>query len=148
MKISVLKISFIFLFFTSCIVQSPVYTTLPQVLCLEIGMSKTMVEDTLGIKPYNIKTLNDSSTVFIYVYRLADRKTFSFDTRSKNGKKVKGKYVQLAVAYSKEDKVTSIESCSLCPDNLVTERKVNFDKIILFVTVTLPVLLIYLGLKA
>ena len=136
-----------FLFLTSCIVQSPKYTTLEQVMSLQVGMSKEHVEEILGLKPYDLKAYNDTSNVFIYVYRVTDRKTLSFDTKPVNGKEVIGKYEQLAIAYSKEDKVISIESCRSCPDNLVTTRKIDFGKIILFVTVTLPVLLIYFGLK-
>jgi len=47
--------------------------------------------------------LTDTSIVFIYVYRVTDRKTISFNTKPVNGKETIGKYVQLAVAYSKED---------------------------------------------
>ena len=146
MKNQVLKIALMFLFLTSCIVQSPKYTTLERVMSLQVGMSRTVVEQTLGIKPYDIKSYNDTTNVFIYVYRVTDRKTLSFNTKPVNGKEAIGKYVQLSVAYSKDDKVRSIESCSLCPDNLVITHKIDFEKIILFVTVTLPVLLLYFGL--
>ncbi len=147
MKTKVLKIAFAFLFLTSCIVQSPKYTKLEQVMSLEVGMSKAQVEQALGIQPYNLKTFNDTSNVFIYVYRVIDRKTLSFNTKATNGKETLGRYTQLAVTYSKDNKVTSIESCNLCKDNLENTRKIDFGKIILFVTVTLPVLLIYFGLQ-
>ena len=143
MKKQILKVVFILLFLTSCIIQSPKYTTLDKVMSLKLGMSRTAVEETLGIKPYDIKSYNDTSNVFIYVYRVTDRKTLSFNTKMVNGKEAIGKYVQLAIAYSKDNKVINIESCSLCPDNLVTTQKIDFGKIILFVTVTLPVLLLY-----
>jgi len=135
------------LIFTSCIVQSPKYTTLEKVISLRIGMSKTEVEEILGVKPYDLKAYTDSSNVFIYVYRTLDRKTLSFDTKPINGNKSKGKYVQLAVAYSKKGNVKSIESCNMCPDNLVNVNKVDFNGIVVFITVTLPILLIYFGLK-
>jgi hypothetical protein len=116
-------------------------------MTLHLGMSKNQVEETLGIKPYNIKAYTDTSIVFIYVYRVTDRKTLSFNTKPVNGKETLGKYVQLAVAYSKEDKLLSIESCNLCPDNLVTTSEIDFGKIFVFITVTLPVILIFIGLK-
>jgi hypothetical protein len=147
MKNKVLKVGFIFLLLSSCIIQSPKYTSLEKVISLQIGMQKDSVEKVLGIVPYNLLKRNDTSTTYIYVYRLIDRRTISFDTKAINGKETKGKYVQLAIEYSKKNKVLSIASCSLCPDNLVTTRKIDFEKIILFVTVTLPVLLIYFGLK-
>ena len=132
---------------TSCIVQSPKYTTLGKVLTLELGMSKAQVEEKLGIQPYDLKAFTDTSNEFIYVYRVTDRKTLSFNTKPVNGKRVIGKYLKLMVAYSKEDKVINIESCNLCPDNLVTTKKLDFEKLILFATVTLPVILLYFGLK-
>lgn len=135
------------LLFSSCIVQSPKYTSLEKVMTLKLGMSRAAVEETLGLKPYNLKSYTDTSDVYIYIYRVTDRMTFSFHTKPVNGRKKIGKYVQLAVGYSKKDKVISIESCSLCPDNLVNIDKIDFEKIILFVTVTLPVVLIYLGLR-
>jgi hypothetical protein len=128
-------------------VQSPKYTTLEKVMTLKLGMSKTEVEETLGLKPYNLKSCTDTSNVFIYVYRVTDRRTLSFNTKPVNGRQKIGKYVQLEVGYSKKDRVISIESCNLCPDNLVNIDRIDFGKIIIFLTVTLPVLLIYVGLQ-
>jgi hypothetical protein len=147
MKKQLFIVAMLLLFFTSCIVQSPKYASLEQAMSLHLGMSKSNVEETLGIQPYDIKARNDSSNVFIYVYRVIDRKTISIYTRSQNGKKSTGKYVQLEVTYSKDNNVTKIESCNQCPDNLVTKSSVDFAKISEFVTVTLPVILIYFGLK-
>jgi hypothetical protein len=45
-----------------------------------------------------------------------------------NGKEVLGKYIQLAVTYSNDDKVLSLESCNACADNVVSTRKVNIEK--------------------
>ena len=135
------------MFLTSCIVQSPKYTTLDRVICLELGMTKDQVEQELGIKPYNLKAYTDTSNSFIYVYRVIERKTLSFDTRMVNGRESIGKYLQLIVTYSKQEKVIKIESCNECPDNLVNTSKVDFQKITAFITVTLPVILVYIGLK-
>ncbi|WP_317898070.1 hypothetical protein [Aurantibacillus circumpalustris] len=147
MKNQLLKIPFILLLLSSCIVRSPKYTTLEKVLAIELGMSKTAVDNILGIQPYDLKTRNDTCTTFLYVYRLTDRRTFAFNTKPVNGKKVIGDYVKVAIAYSLEDKVISIESCSQCSDNLERTKKIDFGKVLVFVTVTLPVLLIYFGLK-
>lgn len=147
MKNKFIIITILYLLFTSCIVQSPKYTTLEKVMTLQLGMSKGQVEKTLGVQPYDIKAYTDTSNVFIYVYRVTDRKTVSFNTKPVNGKEAMGKYVQLDVTYSKTDSVLNIESCRLCPDNLVTTSKIDFGKVMIFITVTLPVLLIYAGLK-
>jgi hypothetical protein len=36
---------------------------------------------------------------------------------------------------SKEGRVMGIESCSLCPDNLVDTSKIDFEKIVVFITI-------------
>jgi hypothetical protein len=141
------KVALALLFLTSCFVQSPKYTSLEQVMSLQLGMSKLQVEEILAVKPYDLKAKTDSSIVFIYVYRVADRRTLSINTKPANGKESLGKYVQLEIAYSKDEKVISIESCNLCPDNLVNTSKIDFEKVFVFITITLPVLLVYFGLK-
>ena len=135
------------LFFTSCIVQSPKYSTIEKVMTLQLGMTKAQVEETLGVQPYDLKAYTDTSNVFIYIYRITDRRTLSFDTKPSNGMKTIGKYVQLDVAYSKDGKVINIESCSLCPDNLVIRKYIDFAQVLVFITVTLPVTLLYFGLS-
>ena len=147
MNSQVVKVAFSLLLLSSCIVQSPKYATLPQVMALKLGMCKEEVEKILGVQPYDLKAFTDTTTIFIYVYRVYDRKTVSFFTKPTNGYKGLGKYVQLMVGYSKEDRSISIESCSLCPDNLVVKNKIDFEKIFAFVTVTLPLILIYAGLS-
>jgi len=63
-----------------------------------------------------------------------------------NGKEVIGKYGQLAVAFSNNDKLIRITSCPEYRDTL-EKTKINFENVILFITLTLPVILIYLGLS-
>jgi outer membrane protein assembly factor BamE (lipoprotein component of BamABCDE complex) len=146
MNSQVVKVAFTLLLLSSCIIQSPKFATLPQVMSLKLGMCKEEVEHILGVPPYDLKSFTDSTSVFIYVYRVNDRKTLSFNTKPTNGNKRLGKYVQLMVGYSNENRAISIESCSLCPDNLVVKDKIDFEKIFVFITVTLPVILIYVGL--
>lgn len=133
--------------FSSCIVQSPKYSTLEQVMTLKLGMTKIEVEEILGVQAYDLKAKNDSDNVLIYIYRVLDRKTLSFNTKPVNGKVATGKYVQLEITYSRDNTVVRIESCNLCPNTLETTSKIDFAKVIVFITVTLPVLLIYFGLK-
>ena len=147
MKSNLFLITWFILFFTSCIVESPKYTTLEKVISLQLGMSKAEVEERLGVKPYDLKAYTDTSNVFIYVYRVTDRKTLSLFTKPLNGHTSKGKYVQLEVSYSKKDKVINIASCNLCPDTLASTSKIDLGQIFTFVTITLPVILIYIGLR-
>jgi hypothetical protein len=135
---------------TSCIVQSPKYTSLDNVMALKLGMNRHQVEEILKLQPYDFKALTDTSQVLTYVYRVHDRKTFEHLTHPHNGRPSIGKYVQLHVTYSIDSsKVIHLESCSNCPDNLVHVSKMNMNlgKIFSFVTVTLPVILVYIGLK-
>lgn len=134
--------------FNSCIVQSPRYALLDQAMNIQLGMTKDSVEEALGLEPYNIKARTDTSDVYIYVYRVIDRRTISFNTKPTNGREAKGKYMQLAVAYSKPDeRVISVESCTNCPDDLVKVSRINIEKVIAFVTLTLPAILVYFGLQ-
>ena len=143
LRAGIWNVVFMLLFLSSCFVRSPKYSTLEQVMSLKLGMTKAQVEETLRVQPYDLKSYNDSSNIFIYVYRVTERRTISFKTKTENGKELLGKYVQLAVAYSKAGKVLSIESCSLCPDNLVTTSRINIAEVLVFFTVTLPLLLLY-----
>ena len=143
MKNKLLKIALLVLVFTSCIVQSPKYTTIDKVMTLQLGMTKAQVEESLGLQPYDLKANTTGTNVFVYVYRITDRRTASFYTSEVNGTKSIGKYVQLFVTYSKDDKVINIETCSLCPDNLVTRKNLDLMQVFLFVTVVIPWLIIF-----
>ena len=139
---------FVMVFFSSCLMQSPKYTSLEQVISLELGMTKAQVEERLNLEPYDLKAYTDTSNVFIYVYRTRERRTLSFYTEERNGRPFLGKYVQLFGTYSKKsNKVINIESCSECPNDLNHQIKIDYEKIYAFVTVTLPVILIYFGLR-
>ncbi len=148
MQHKLLTIAASFLLLTSCIVKSPKYTSLSQVMSLEVGMKRTEVEKILQLQPYDVQTKTDTGNIMIYVYRLDDRRTLSFHTKAINGRATQGKYKPLAVTYSKDSVLLSMESCSLCRDDLTSMTKLDFEKIIMFLTVTVPVLLIYLGLKS
>lgn len=129
---------------TSCFVNSPKFTTIDQVMKLQLGMTQNQVENILQLKPYDFKANTETGNTYIYIYRVFERRTLSFNTKSNNGNEQKGKYVQLEVTYSKQDSVTKIESCNLCPDNLVTNSKIDLGAAFVFLTVTLPVILLYL----
>lgn len=147
MKRPVLKILFLLLFLSSCIVQSPKYTTLEKVMSIQLGMSKEQVEVVLDVEPYDLKSRTDTSNTYIYIYRTVDRRTLSVITRPKNGKKSTGKYVQMEMEFTKDGRLVHMQSCNLCPDNLVTTSRINFEKVLAFFTVTVPVILIYLGVQ-
>jgi len=60
--------------FSSCATWiAPTYTSVDKMLQVEKGMSSVKVDETLGIKPYNMLHRNDSTSIFEYHYRLKDR---------------------------------------------------------------------------
>ena len=144
---------FIFVFiltgFTSCIVRAPQYSRVEKVLTLKQGMTKEEVSTVLGIQPYNIVSMNDTGeTVLLYKYRVTNRSIVPFFLNETNGHKVRGKYVNLLVTYNKDGKVKSMETCVDCDETIIEEKRVDPDKIITLITVTLPAIMIYLGLKS
>jgi len=52
---------------------APQFTSVDRILSVEAGMSLDVVNDKLGVEPYNILLLNDSISVFEYQYRTRDR---------------------------------------------------------------------------
>ncbi|MEA3496690.1 MAG: hypothetical protein U9R42_11715 [Bacteroidota bacterium] len=67
------------LFFSSCSKWVvPNYTSVDKMINVEKGMDPQMVEETLGVQPYNILFKNDSIAIFEYNYRLKLREQNSF----------------------------------------------------------------------
>ena len=135
------------LFLSSCIVQSPKYTTFDKMTSIQLGMSKEQVEVVLDVEPYDLKARTDTSNTYIYIYRTVDRRTLAVITRPKNGAKSTGKYVQMEMEFTKDGRLIHMNSCNLCPDNLIIKSKVDIDKVLAFFTVTVPVILIYFGVQ-
>lgn len=142
---------FLFLVFSftlsSCIVHAPKYTGIEEVLQLKTGMTKEEVSKVLGIPPYDLKSVTEKETIYIYKYRTSDRNTLPLLMNKTNGVKTKGKWVDLFISYDAEGKATNIASCSDCETTKVTEKKIDFNSIILLITVAVPAVLVYLGLK-
>ncbi|MDO8998904.1 MAG: hypothetical protein Q7W45_03990 [Bacteroidota bacterium] len=137
---------FIFFNLASCIVNAPKYTTVEKVLNLKIGQSKGEVSLLLGTVPYNLILMTDSETTLLYKYRVTDRTTLPFLLKENNGKKIKGRYVNLLVTYDKDGLSKKIESCSNCDETIVQEKRVDINKVITFLTITLPIALVFLGI--
>ncbi len=139
-------ILFIIVLFSSCLVKAPRYTSVEKTFELKLGMSKEEVSRALDLKPYYLKSLTDTESVYLYKYRVTDRAVLPFLLKENNGKNVKGKYVNLLVSYNIYDKATKIESCSKCDESTIEEKRFDFNKLTTFLTVTLPVVLVFLGI--
>lgn len=136
----------IFFVLSSCFVRAPKYTTVDKVFELKLGMSKEEVSGALNIKPYYLKSLTDTQSVLLYKYRVNDRAVPPFLLKENNGKTVKGKYVNLMITYNVYDKAIKLESCNKCDESAIEEKKFDFNKLATFLTVTLPVVLVFLGI--
>ena len=133
--------------FSSCIIIAPKYTTVEKVFALKLGLTQEQVSESLGIPPYNFKSKTDSETVLLYKFRVRDRATLPFFLKENNGKKILGKYVNLLVTYDKYGYSKKMESCNDCDETIIETKKLNIDKIVTLLTVTLPVILVFLGIK-
>jgi len=131
---------------SSCLVKAPRYTSAEKVFALKLGMSKEEVSNTLDLKPYYLKSLSDTQSVLLYKYRVTDRAVLPFLLKENNGKSVKGKYVNLMVTFNIYDKAVKIESCNKCDESSIEEKKFDVNKLATFLTVTLPVVLVFLGI--
>lgn len=140
-------LSLLVLLCSSCFVRAPRYTTLDKVFELRLGMTKEEVSKVLNSKPYNLKLLTDSVNILLYKYRVNDRATFPFLLKENNGKQVLGNYANLLVTYNKKGLATKIENCTDCDLSTIEEKRLDINKIVTFLTVTLPVVLVFLGIK-
>ena len=144
------KILFALLFsctFCSCVVNAPKYTTIEKVLVIQLGMSQDSVSKILGIPPYNFILKTDSETVLLYKFRVSDRTTIPFLLGPANGKKIRGRYVNLLVTYNRAGLAKKMESCNNCDETIVEEKRLDINKVVTLITVTLPIVLVFLGIK-
>ena len=137
-----------FSFLCSCIVHAPKYTGVEEVLQLKVGMTKDEVSKLLGIPPYDIKSVTDKETIYIYKYRTTDRNTVPLFMNKTNGVKTKGKWVDLFISYNNEGKATNIASCSDCETTKVSEKKININTVITLIAILIPSVVVYFGLQS
>jgi outer membrane protein assembly factor BamE (lipoprotein component of BamABCDE complex) len=132
-----------------CIVQAPRYSTIEKVLTLELGMTREQVKERLGIPPYDLRALSEAGEpVLIYIYRTTDRRTLPFLMNETNGMNTKGKFVALHVYFNNQGQVVRLESCSQCDEVKSQRARIDLNAILTFATVTIPAVMIYLGLNS
>lgn len=118
------------------------------VFLLKTGMSKEEVSAIMKTPPYDLKIMDQSGeSIFIYKYRLRDRKTVPFLLTPTNGVKARGKYVDLFITFGPDNKATKIESCSECGKTMLTQQRININSLLTFISITLPSILLFLNLK-
>jgi hypothetical protein len=147
MKLKYLIFVFLIMGFCSCVVTAPRYTTVDKVFTLKLGMTKDDVAQALDLQPYYLYSMTDSATVLLYKYRVTDRTTLPVLLKQNNGKSVLGKYINLLVTYNAKGISTKLETSTTCDVTTVATDKLNISEIITFITVTLPVVLLFVGIK-
>jgi outer membrane protein assembly factor BamE (lipoprotein component of BamABCDE complex) len=142
-----LSIACVISLFSSCVMKSPKYAGVEEVLSLKTGMTKDEVSTSLGIPPYDVKCITDTTSELIYKYRTTDRKTLPLFMKKTNGRKATGKLGDLFITYDKKNVVTNIRSCSDCEGSKTEEAKRNYTVLIAVIGIVAPSVLIYLGIK-
>lgn len=134
------------LFLQSCIVSGPKYTHVEKVMELSPGMSLQAVNTKLGVKPYDINVYDSiGNRSYIYKYRTTDRKTVPFLLKDTNGRKSTGKYMDLVAFYDSTNIAYRFESKPT--DSKLDEKRLNVNTIVTIITVIVPTVLVYLGIK-
>lgn len=130
----------------ACIVRAPKATRAEYVAQLKMGMNQGQVDSTLRVKAYTIKMSDTSGHVTLkYKFRAIERKTLSFTLKDTNGKDVRGPFMDLFAYFDEKHILYKIETAD--SDEAVEEKKVNFDKIVTFFTVTAPAVAVAIGLS-
>jgi hypothetical protein len=137
----------LFAMLSSCIVNAPRYTTVEKVFTLKLGLTKDEVAKVLETPAYNLKSMTDSETVLLYKYRVKDRTTLPFMLKPNNGKRIDSKFVNLVITYNKQGVSKSIMSCGDCDETIVETKRLDINKLFTLLTVTIPVVLVYFGIK-
>lgn len=134
------------IFLQSCIVSGPKYTHVENVMKLSPGMSMDTVNQRLGIMPYDINAYDSTGNrSYIYKYRTTDRKTLPFLLKETNGRKSLGKYVDLVAYYDSTNVAYRFESRPT--DSKLDEKRLNVNTLVTIITVVVPTVLVYLGIK-
>ncbi len=130
----------------SCIVSGPKFTHVEKVMELSPGMSLDTVNSRLGVKPYDINAYDSiGNRSYIYKYRTTDRKTLPFILKETNGRKTLGKYVDLVAYYDSTNVAYRFESRPT--DSKLDEKRLNINSLVTIITVVVPTVLVYLGIK-
>lgn len=114
---------------------------------LKMGLTPDEVTQCLGTIPYNLVLLTDTEYVVLYKYRVTDRAIVPFFMKENNGREVRGKYVNLLVTFGKNGLVKKYQSCADCDVTTIERKQIDVNRVITFLTITLPIALVFLGIK-
>ena len=130
----------------ACITRAPRYTRISRVMHLKTGMTIAQVDSTLQIKPYSIKSLDTSQQkILVYKFRTEDRKTLEFLMRDTNGHSIRGPFMDLFAHFDAKGVMYKYETAEAT--SVVKEQRLDIDKVVTFITVTAPAILVAIGLS-
>jgi hypothetical protein len=147
-RLAIIAFAFlVFMSLPSCIIHAPKFTSVEKVLAVKLGTTQDEVSTALGIPPYNLILKTDTETVLLYKYRVSDRTTVPFFLKEANGRKKRGKYTNLMVTFDAAGKAKKLESCNNCDETIIKEERLDVNKVMNILTVTLPIILVFLGIQ-
>ncbi|MFZ5552414.1 MAG: hypothetical protein ACOZCO_04805 [Bacteroidota bacterium] len=141
--------SFVFLFaifIAGCVAHAPKYTRSEKVMQLKSGMTLGEVNKTLGLNPYYIHSMDSAGNkIYVYKYRLTDRKTVPLFMKDTNGIAKRGDFMDLYASFSPGDTLNALQS--EFTETVIQEKRLDINSLLTLITVTAPALLVYFGLQ-
>ena len=135
------------IFIAGCVAHSPKFTRSEKVMQLESGMSLEEVNKTLALKPYYIHSMDSAGNkVYVYKYRLTDRKTIPLFTKDTNGIPKRGDFMDLYASFTSGDTLVGLES--QFTETIVQEKRLDINNVLTLITITVPAILVYVGLQS
>lgn len=133
------------LFGYGCIVKGPKFTHVENVLQLNNGMSLEKVNEILKLRPYDLRSIDSlGNKIFVYKYRLTDRRTVPLFLKDTNGKNISSKFMDLHCTFSANNTLIKLETKS--SNSELKEQRLNINNVLTFITITAPAFLVYLGI--
>lgn len=139
-------ITSIIILITGCVAHSPKNTRSEKVMKLKVGMTFEEVNKTLELKPYFLSSMDSAGNkVYVYKYRLTDRKTVPLFLKDTNGISKRGDFMDLYASFSDGDTLVGLQSDYT--ETIVQEKRLDINNLLTLLTITVPSVLIFLGLQ-
>jgi len=141
-----LIIGTVVILFAACVAHSPKNTRSEKVMKLKSGMSLAEVNKTLELKPYYLSSMDSAGNkIYVYKYRLTDRKTVPLFLKDTNGIPKRGDFMDLYASFTAGDTLIGLES--QFTETAVQEKRLDINNLLTLITITVPSILIIVGLQ-
>lgn len=147
LSFSILLISIL----SSCYVTHPRYSTIDEVMQLELGMHLDSANVILQTGPYDLVDITDTSTTYRYKYRLTNVRRVPHAQKRNSGMETDGRFRDLYLSVNTDNELIAIKTNEEPVNTEVEKKKVDVLAIVNvvsdFIVVTLPTLLVYLSIN-